>query len=338
MSNVLVIGAGVAGLSAAEYLTAAGHEVAVVDKAARPGGRCATRRTDVDPAAPWFDYGAQYFTARSDLFRRSIQADLEAGRLANWQPSINIAEKTGTTWLFSPSPDDRERLIGPRGLNRWVRDRFEQLPVDVQCERRVNALRGDARQWTARFDQGGPIQATHILLTIPAVQAKALLGPAARRIAALGNTPNIMSACHTLVVEAPAIDGVEAIFFKDGALSWAADNTHKGGDTRSPHLWTLNADASYSDKHVESSAEELADTLIDDFVQATATPREQVRLVRGHRWRYARPGPAAPDADDRFWVDRKKRLALAGDWLAGGRIEGAWLSGRGAAARLIGDV
>lgn len=338
MSNVLVIGAGVAGLSAAEYLTNAGHEVTVVDKAARPGGRCATRRTDVADDAPWFDYGAQYFTARSDTFRRSVEADLSAQRLTRWQPSINTAEKTGESWLFTPSPDDRERLIGPRGLNRWVRSRFDAADIPVACERRVNALRRGANGWTARFDQGGPIQADHVLLTVPAVQAKTLLGSEARNVPVLAAAPRIMSACHTLVVEAPAIDGVDAIFFKDGALSWAADNTTKAGDTGPAHLWTLNADATFSDANVEQSADELADTLIDDFVRATATPRDQIRLIRGHRWRYSRPGPAAPEADDRFWVDTGAGLALAGDWLAGGRVEGAWLSGRGAAARLISDV
>lgn len=338
MNDILIIGAGVAGMAAAEYLQAAGHAVRLVDKAARPGGRCATRRLEADPESAWFDYGAQYFTARSDVFRDSVARDLAAGRLAYWQPRINTAEAAGGTWLFSPSPDDRERLIGPRGLNYWVRDRLAAAALDVDCGRRVNALRRDGERWTARFDQGEPISADRVLLTAPAIQARTLLGPAARGVRVLADAPRAMSACHSLVIEAPALTDVDAIFFKDGRLSWAADNTHKAGTRAERHLWTLHADADYSDAHIESTADDLADTLIADYAAATATPRDQITLVRAHRWRYARPGSGAPDPDQRLWVDPKAGLALAGDWLAGGRVEGAWLSGRGAAARLIGDV
>ncbi|WP_158583485.1 NAD(P)/FAD-dependent oxidoreductase [Salinisphaera sp. Q1T1-3] len=339
MNDILIIGAGVAGMAAAEYLTAAGCRIQMVDKAGRPGGRCATRRVTPDTAADWFDYGAQYFTARSQTFRISVDRDLEAGRLVHWQPRINTAEPLGGTWLFSPSPDDRERLIGPRGMNHWVRDRLAQSGLHVACERRANALRrGSDGQWTARFDSGAPISASHVLLTPPASQTRALLAGDAKGIDVLDAAPRAMAACHSLVVAAPPIDGVDAIFFKSGKLSWAADNTTKAGVTRDRHLWTLHASTAFSTDHEDRMAEDLAAAMLAEFAAATALSVTDMEVVRARRWRFARPGSGAPDEDQRFWVDPRCRLAIAGDWLAGGRVEGAWLSGRGAAARLIGDV
>ncbi|NIR36133.1 MAG: FAD-dependent oxidoreductase, partial [Actinobacteria bacterium] len=54
MSRTLVIGAGMAGLTAARLLTDRGADVLVVDKGRAVGGRMATRR--VGDAA--FDHGA----------------------------------------------------------------------------------------------------------------------------------------------------------------------------------------------------------------------------------------------------------------------------------------
>jgi phytoene dehydrogenase-like protein len=39
-TSVLVIGAGIGGITAATHLARAGHRVTVIEKNARPGGRC----------------------------------------------------------------------------------------------------------------------------------------------------------------------------------------------------------------------------------------------------------------------------------------------------------
>ena len=335
MTEIVIIGAGVAGMAAAEHLSAAGYSPRLVDKAARPGGRCATRRVAADREADWFDYGAQYFTVRDDGFRDLVDADIKAGHLARWSPMIASAEQVAGTWLLTPSPDDRERLIGPRGLNVWVRQRLQAAGLEVETERRVaRAVAADGR-WRVDYDDGRGDHADVVVLTPPAVQTAALLGPHAADINALADADSALAACHSVVVRAPALPERQAIFFKSGRLSWVADNTHKAQRERERHLWTLHADAAFSAAHVETPAAELADTLIAEFAAATAQQTRDMEIVRTHRWRYARPGPGAPDADDLCWTDTAAGLAIAGDWLAGGRVEGAWLSGREAARRLI---
>ena len=61
----LIIGAGMAGLTAANLLQNAGWAVTVVDKSRGVGGRMATRRL----GASRFDHGAQFFTVRDAGFQ-----------------------------------------------------------------------------------------------------------------------------------------------------------------------------------------------------------------------------------------------------------------------------
>ena len=64
-----IIGAGMAGLSCARALIAAGQNVDLFDKGRGPGGRMSTRRMETPIGEIRWDHGAQFFTARDDRFR-----------------------------------------------------------------------------------------------------------------------------------------------------------------------------------------------------------------------------------------------------------------------------
>mgnify|MGYP003336186047 FL=1 len=68
-ADVLIIGAGMAGLTAAVELKRAGRRVLVLDKARGVGGRLASRRID----GATFDHGAQFITARDPRFAAVLE-------------------------------------------------------------------------------------------------------------------------------------------------------------------------------------------------------------------------------------------------------------------------
>ncbi|MCA9957062.1 MAG: NAD(P)-binding protein, partial [Anaerolineales bacterium] len=78
--DVLVVGAGLAGLLAANQLQAAGHSVQVVEKARGVGGRLATWR--LGPGRG--DYGAQFFTVREPQFQAIVDEWLALGLAFEW--------------------------------------------------------------------------------------------------------------------------------------------------------------------------------------------------------------------------------------------------------------
>ena len=77
--RVIVVGAGLSGLMAAQEIHNAGHEVIVFDKGRGVGGRLATRRID----AATLDHGAQFFTVRTNEF---------AAHVDKWELHMNGAK------------------------------------------------------------------------------------------------------------------------------------------------------------------------------------------------------------------------------------------------------
>ena len=53
-----------------------------------------------------------------------------------------------------------------------------------------------------------------------------------------------------------------------------------------------------------------------------------------HRWLYALAESTQPLIGDHLW-DEASQLGVCGDWLTGGRVEGAWQSGSQLASQLL---
>lgn len=81
---IAIIGTGIAGLSAAQALTAAGHQVHLFDKSRGSGGRMSSKRSD----AGSLDMGAQYFTARDRRFATAVKQWQAQGHVAEWAPQL----------------------------------------------------------------------------------------------------------------------------------------------------------------------------------------------------------------------------------------------------------
>ena len=65
----VIIGSGVAGLSAANTLTKNKRDVLIIDKGNNPGGRLSTRNHPLFS----FDHGAQFFTTKDSEFNELVQ-------------------------------------------------------------------------------------------------------------------------------------------------------------------------------------------------------------------------------------------------------------------------
>jgi renalase len=326
-----VIGAGIAGLSCARALAEAGVHATVFDKSRGPGGRMSTRRGE-----GWAcDHGAQYFTARDPLFQAELARWQGAGVAARWQPRLAVLHAEGRR-TGGAGGDAQARHVGTPRMTAPARLLAEGL--DLRLQTTVTALQRYDHGWELATAERGllPEAFDGVLLAVPAPQAVPLLQPLQRpaspALAAVAAATR-MQACWALMLRfaTPLALDFDAAFVNHGPLRWIARDSSKPG-REGPETWTLHASAEWSEDHVEDSPDAVAAALIDAFAAlGGAAPL----VWSAHRWRYAITDSAV--AGGCAW-DAVDALGLCGDWLNGGRVEGAWLSGHALAQRVLASV
>lgn len=303
-SDILIIGGGMAGLSAAHRLAGTGQSIIVLDKGRGPGGRMAARRVEIAGAQVSFDHGAQYFTARDPAFREAVAAWEAAGVAARWPAAGDDA------WVGTPGMNACVKAMASACDVRWG-VRAEQL------------VREDAAWRVQAGDQ--TFTAGTVLVAVPAEQAAVLLTEVAPDLAALA--ASVTSApCWAVMAgfEQPLPITSDTFRSESGPVSWAARNSAKPGRSGA-ETWVIHASPQRSRELIDLPKDEAAQALLADFFAATGAAPIAPLHCDAHRWLYALP-QALKGESARF--DPQLRVGIAGDYLHSPRVEGAWLSGR----------
>jgi predicted NAD/FAD-dependent oxidoreductase len=325
-SDVLVVGAGMAGLMAAQQLQALGKTVTVVDREERVGGRIVTEHI----GAGWADTGAQFFTAREPAFQVFVEKWLAEGIIFEWSTGWSDGSLSGSLG------DGFARYAAYGGMTAVPR----RLAQDLTIHKAVTIERVQVVEdsWTAVTQAGHTYHSRALILTPPVPQSLALL--------ATGNVTLAQADQEALerIVYAPAIAAAirvtgEVNLPEPGALqrpdervSWIADNRRKGISPQVT-LLTLHVNPTYSRMWWLAPAAELKGALrreaVNKMLRPFLAPNVTIHQVHLHRWPYALPITLHPERT--LLVANLPPLAFAGDAFNGPRVEGAALSGLAAA-------
>ena len=326
-SGVAVIGAGIAGLSCATALQQAGVNVQVFDKSRGPAGRMSTRRGD-----GWqCDHGAQYFTARHPDFRAEVARWEQHGVASSWSPRLQVlgGERNGSQDARS-SQGPIERFVGTPRMT--APSRFLADSLQGRYETTVKQLQSSENGWRLFSAEHGWWEETFeaVLLAVPAPQATPLMQGVAPDFAELTASATMRGSWALMLRfdEAVALP-FDAAFVNTGPLRWMARDNSKPG-REGQETWLVHASAEWSEAHIEDEAEEVSRALLLAFNQLGG-PAPQAWSA--HRWRYA---DTAMQLEHLCAWDPERKLGLCGDWLNGGKVEGAWLSGAALARRVVG--
>lgn len=319
--RVAVVGAGVSGLVCAQTLSSAGWDLRVFDKGREVGGRMSTR---VQRDGLAFDHGAQYFTVRDERFGQVVEDWIRRGLAAPWEGRItSLGGERG-------SPPERRRIVGTPGMNSPCLQLARDLPIGREV--RVESIDRDDGTWTVTDASGeayGPFD--WVVLAMPPAQAAALAPPQSeltQRAAAVKMRP-----CWAVLASAAAPLDVDfdAAFVEESPLSWIARTSSKPEREHEPERWVLHASAEWTEAHLEDDAVEVQAALLAAFEAVTERTLKMGAAV-AHRWRYAIPEEPLPDE---CLIDEELQLGACGDWCAGPRVEGAFLSGSALARRVL---
>ena len=355
--SVAIVGAGLGGLAAANALVDQGIDVTMFEKSGGVGGRLATRRVNLNDTQVTFDHGAQYFTVRDDRFRRYVESWQRIGLVDRWMDRIVELDAWGR---IGSEKDDTARYVGVPSINSIAKHMAKGIRIHRRCHV-TELIRGDDERYQIRCNIDASAREPNVdldrrydavILNPPPVQTLALVRGLAdwdRTVAECEMVPCIamMLQLHS---EPPVYAGA---FINDGPLRWIARDDSKPGRTQpngSDSLWMVHAGAQWSARHIDDDPAALADPLTEAFRSAIGHNAIRYGHRSVHRWRYSAP-KRSPDSaraqtqttadppdtqpqTDCLW-DAAAGLAACGDWLNGGRVEGAFLSGHAAAGAIM---
>ena len=311
--RIAIIGAGLAGAACAEVLVEAGHQVSLFDKSRGAGGRMSTRRGD-----GWqCDHGAQYFRARDPLFRAAVAQWETAGVVAAWQGRVVVVADAST-----PSPDTNlTRFVGTPTMTAPAR--FAARNATLLTSHTINSIAREGMHWVLGCAESGEITTRFdaVVVATPAPQAAPLLARAAPDLAALARQVEMLP-CWALMLryDTPLSLPFDGAFVSDSPVAWVARDNSKPGRPDG-ETWLVHASARWSEAHIESSPEDVIEALQGPFMALGAPAASH---ASAHRWRYADVAPAQMPG---YLWNNTLGLGICGDWMNGGKVEGAWLSG-----------
>lgn len=323
--SCLVVGAGLSGLLAARELQRAGLQVTVLDANDIVGGRLATLTLQLPGGAEAvFDHGAQYFTARSDRFRRLVQAWRESGIVEQWSDGFATPDA-------SMYRDGEPRYRGRPHMAAIAAHVAAEL--DVRLETKVVAAHF-TESWSLTTASGEQFVADALILTAPVPQSLSLLDDGA--VLLPQNAYRTLSTIHydpclalLLALDGPGrVPGPGGLWSASHAIAWLADNAQKG-ISEAPCL-TIHASPEFSRDYFHAAEDEITRILLAEADRWIGAAVVAQRLVR---WRYSIPMNVYHEPV--LFCSTPGPLAFAGDAFAGPRVEGAALSGLAAADAIL---
>ena len=316
--DVLIVGAGLAGLMAATTLRENGLTARVIDRGRSVGGRLATRRVGENGLA---DHGAQFFTVRTSTLQRYVD---------RWR-ALDLVYVWGTGWsdgsLKRTISDGHPRYAVRGGMNKLAKH-LEQ-GINISLDRLVSGIRQENGGWELYDSGGNAYRGKGLIMTPPMPETLALLTASGAHLSADDD------AALRRIRFGPCLCGIHAVngdvdLPAPGAMQnfqsdvyWIADNQAKG--ISATRIITSHANAKFSRQNWDASEADIIRAL-ESAVQPFLKPGAQIVQTQVKKWRYSVPLTTHPQ--ECLLAQDLPPLVFAGDAFGGrGRVEGAFLSG-----------
>jgi renalase len=308
--RVAVIGAGLAGLSAARVLRRSGCYVEVFEQDRIIGGRMATMRLGMAS----FDAGAQYITARSPTFQKYIEELVGAGYATTWAPKGLNGEAT---------PTMQQWFVGTPGMSSILRPLAES--VRIHTSRRVHTMKRTDKGWHLWFEDesnAGPFHA--VVCAVPAKEALLLLGRIDRLAEPI--TRVRMSPCWAVMVrlDQHLLPDKEVYSDMSEVVRWVSLNNAKPGRTGRGDQVLIHASPAWSRETEDADPEAVAEDLWAEVSHALGLAPTRPAQMSAYLWKH---GLVETSLGETFLFSSDDMVGVTGDWCVGRLAEHAFDSG-----------
>lgn len=320
-AEVIIIGAGIAGLSAYHELAQQRVKVLILEKSRGLGGRCATRRGEHFVA----DHGAQFFRIKNPHW--AILVESHRSHLRSIQ-------------LHSSST--HPRYVHEAGMSSLTR--FFDAKASVKTLEKVTRVEHSLETgvYVLNTESGNRFTAKNIVLTAPIPQSLDLLNASDFKI----QNPEVESKlraiqyepCLALILElnTPIRFGPFGILKNPNSdFAGIYNQDQKGLNTPSPSL-VIHASPALSQELWNEEPDHIKSILISKVEACLLKIGVSLEIgqIHLHRWKYSEP-KMCYEKSYVFLKSPGQELALAGDGFGSSSIEGAFESGLSAARALL---
>ncbi|EAW34460.1 NAD(P)/FAD-dependent oxidoreductase [Lyngbya sp. PCC 8106] len=333
--DIAIIGAGFAGLIAAQDLKQAGYSVIVLEKSRGVGGRCATRRvSDI-----CVDHGVRYLAATGEHTQNLIKQLTATNVLELWTDKIYGFKENQ---LQSLQP--QSCYIAPSGMNSVGKELA--VGLDIWFNRRVQRLTPtENKTWYLSLETTHPtatekpqeVEAKAVILAIPAPQALLLLESLTAELPA-NFVEQVRSVeydpCITAMAGYPENELTlknfpeKAITFpEDEILAWVGLDSSKRLNPQHPVL-VIQSSAKFAEYYLDTTdLQPVGELLLKSVSDSLSLGNAEWMQV--HRWRYAFCRKSLSVSC--LTTTIPSPLVCCGDWCGGNdNIETALMSGNAA--------
>lgn len=324
--DVAVIGAGIAGLTAANELNRLGFTVGVFEKARGTGGRLSSKRIasiQHENRFMAFDLGCASIMAESAVFTQQLQDWHLKGVVAPW-----CVDKQGKSHYVAVS---RNSAL-TRHLSKDLECQFSKRIVEIEQIEGVWHLFMLQEHVEIPSERTLLARAKKVIIAAPPAQAHDLLPITSSLKSALKDVQ--VSAQWVMAVEVnnsvadfPVIQhpDSEVIFSITQESNKPGRSHEKDGNTSI--ILQVQASPSWTNNHLESTPDQVTELLLEALEIHFGQPLDIVNHY-AHRWLYSCITKGVAAKDGFLWDEQG--LGLIGDYINNdfSGIESAWLSGK----------
>ena len=336
-SEVIIIGAGVAGLSCAKALVDCGKSVRILERSRGVGGRCATRRVDSQSV----DHGLVFIHGNEPEFRNVLR-EVPGQRFECW-PEVVMG--VGAPCQPNAFAHGNFRMAYANGVSSFPK--YLATGLDVVLETNVTGVELVSNGMIVHANTRGKtttFSSQNVVFALACPETIALL-VGAFPSEATGSTLALLSMmqsvpCATVIALYPSNVALLPwdIWYPEMSTSLSLiSHDSKKRDQPSSLTLVMQARPAWSNGVFSMVEEEWGERLLADAAEIVGPWVARPTTFQTHYWKYARPSPGA-QLSSPILVDLKggRHLGIVGELFAlGGGVQGAWYSGRRLAQRLL---
>nr|XP_034902888.1 renalase isoform X2 [Populus alba] len=356
-TKVAVVGGGISGAVCASTLAKNGISVTLFESARGPGGRMSQRREiSEDGKELLFDHGAPFFSASNSDVLRLVHEWESKGLVEEWKENFGSFDCISKKFLDIEQEAPNKKYVGIPGMNSICKALCNETGVESKFGVGIGKLEClDDEKWSLTGLDGQNLGRFSGVV----VSDKSIASPRFTDVTGrpppldLSLTPELalklqdipVSPCFALMLafsEPLSSISVKGFSFKNSEiLSWSHCDSSKPGRSTASERWVLHSTANYArgviaqtglQKPSSATLTKVAEELFQEF-QSIGLNIPRPFFMKAHRWGSAFPTASIAREQKCLW-DRKKRLAICGDFCVSPNVEGAILSGLAAASKL----